>query len=296
MLIFFYNLAVIIDCHTHIFPPEIKRNRSSFISRDPCFAELYGNPASRLVTAPELVESMDKAEIDISLLLNISWQDHELCRLTNDYILESVARSNGRLIGFCAVPPRLTDVSLAEIERCARGGAKGIGEMRLIVKEPESETVLAPFLEVMQKNNLILLTHASEPLGHDYPGKGKLTPEALYRLIKRLPGLTVICAHFGGGLPFYALMPEVKAVLGQVYFDCAASPYLYSPQVFRHVIELVSETKVLFGSDFPVITQGRVLKDINSLGLDSGVKDLVLAGNARRLFGIGRETATPIPH
>ena len=51
--------------------------------------------------------------------------------------------------------------------------------------------------------------------------------------------MTVIAAHWGGGLPFYALMPEVREALENVYFDTAASHLLYDATVYRRVIELV---------------------------------------------------------
>ncbi len=65
---FCYNLAMIIDFHTHIFPPRIRKNRSKYIARDSCFAILYSSPNAKLATADELIASMDKNEIDISVV------------------------------------------------------------------------------------------------------------------------------------------------------------------------------------------------------------------------------------
>ena len=112
-----------------------------------------------------------------------------------------------------------------------------------------------------------MLTHASEPVGHQYSGKGEATPELLYTLITAFPELKLVCAHWGGGLPFYALMPEVKAALKNVYFDTAISPFLYTPQVYGQVAQLVGADKILFGSDYPLIPQRRFLKEINALDL-----------------------------
>jgi uncharacterized protein len=139
---------------------------------------------------------------------------------------------------------------------------------------------------VMIKNKLILLTHSSEPAGHLYPGKGTATPDRLYSLIARYPDLTIVCAHWGGGLPFYALMPEVQKALQNIYFDSAASPFLYSPHVYTEVIELVGPDKVLLGSDYPLMPQSRLLTEINSLGLTQETKELILSGNARRLLNL----------
>ncbi|MBE9483187.1 MAG: amidohydrolase [Chloroflexi bacterium] len=282
---------MIIDFHTHVFPPQIKKNRSKYIDSDPCFAILYSNPKAKLATADELIASMDKDGVDISVIVNYGWTTHELCVEINDYILESVARYPQRLIGFCAVQPQSCEAAIAEIERCAKGGIRGVGEMRpdLQLFDLMDKEVMEPFVEVMRKHKLILLTHSSEPVGHIYPGKGSVTPDILYPLITSFPDLTIVCAHWGGGLPFYALMPEVKQAMGNVFFDTAASPYLYSPQIYNQVIQLVGADKILFGSDYPLIAQGRYLKEINSLDLPEADKTLILSGNAQRLLGINRE-------
>ena len=136
----------------------------------------------------------------------------------------------------------------------------------------------------------MLLTHVSEPVGHIYPGKGTITPEMLYPFITSFPDLTIVCAHWGGGLPFYALMPEVKETMTNVYFDTAASPFLYTPQVYEQVIPLVGADRILFGSDHPLLEQGRVLKEIEALELPEETKNLIRSGNARRLLGIKSET------
>lgn len=281
-----YNLAVIIDFHTHVFSPRIKKNRSEYINSDPGFAILYSDKKAKLATADDLIDSMDKDGVDVSVIVNIGWVTHELCVETNDYILESVARYPKRLIGFCSVQPNSYEAAIAEIERCAGAGARGIGEIRPDIQlfDLRDEELMAPICDVLRKHGLILLTHSSEPVGHDYPGKGVITPEMLYPFIARFPDLTLICAHWGGGLPFYALMPEVKQAMGNVYFDTAASPYLYSPQVYSQVAQLIGSDRILFGSDYPLLAQSRLLEEIDSSGLSEDAKGLILSGNARRLL------------
>jgi len=282
---------MIIDFHTHIVSPQIKKNRSKYIDSDPCFAILYSKKDAKLATADELIASMDKEGVDISVIVNIGWTTHELCVETNDYILESIARYPKRLIGFCAVQPRSYEAAIDEIERCAKRGAKGVGELRpdMQLFDLGDEEVMEPLIKVIKKHKLILLTHASEPVGHIYPGKGSITPDMLYPLITSFPDLTIVCAHWGGGLPFYALMPEVKKAMNNVFFDTAASPFLYSPQVYNQVVQLVGSDKILFGSDYPLVAQGRLLKEINSQGLADEVKRLILGDNAQRLLGIKGE-------
>jgi len=279
---------MIVDFHTHVFPPQIKKNRNKYIERDPCFAILYSDPKAKIATADELIASMDEAGVDISVILNIGWTTHELCVETNDYIIESVSRYPQRLVGFCAVQPQSPKAAVAEIERCAEAGIRGVGEMRPDIQLFDlcDEVIMEPLVEVLKKHQLVLLLHASEPIGYEYPGKGGITPDILYPFITSFPDLTLVCAHWGGGLPFYALMPEVKEAIGNVYFDSAASPFLYSPQVYNQVIQLVGADKILFGSDYPLLAQSRLLEEIKALDLAEETKNLVLSGNALRLLGI----------
>jgi predicted TIM-barrel fold metal-dependent hydrolase len=279
---------MIIDFHTHVFPPQIKKNRSKYIDSDPCFAILYSEKNAKLATADELIASMDKAGVDISIIVNIGWTTHELCVETNDYILESIARYPRRLIGFCTVQPHSYEAAITEIERCAQEGIRGVGEIRPDIQlfDLRDEEVIEPVIEVIRKHKLILLTHDSEPVGHEYPGMGTITPDMLYPFITSYPDLTIVCAHWGGGLPFYALMPEVKQAMNNIFFDTAASPLLYSPQIYEQVIPLIGAEKILFGSDYPLLAQSRLLEEIRSLDLPEGTRDLILSGNAQRLLGV----------
>jgi hypothetical protein len=131
-----------------------------------------------------------------------------------------------------------------------------------------------------------VVVHASEPVGHLYPGKGLTTPDRVYRFIENFPENIIICAHWGGGLPFYALMPEVPEVMKNVYFDSAASPFLYRPEVFAAVAGLAGADKVLFGTDYPLIGQRRLLKQVEASDLDASAQQAILGGNAARLLGL----------
>ena len=108
----------------------------------------------------------------------------------------------------------------------------------------------------------------------------------LWWLVQNFPDIAIVLAHWGGGLPFYALMPEVREVLGNVYFDTAASPFLYDARVFEQVTSLVGADRVLFGSDFPLLGQARVLQEARGTGLSHDEEAAMLGGNAARLLGL----------
>jgi predicted TIM-barrel fold metal-dependent hydrolase len=281
-------LAVIIDFHTHIFAPGIREKRADYVVRDTCFSLLYSRPEARLVTAEELISNMDACNIDKSVVLNIGWQSYEMCRETNDYILESVARHPQRLIGFCSVPPLSGDKAVKEIQRCARHGASGVGEMRPDAQgfDLRDKALLKPLVEAIIAEDMVLLVHASEPVGHLYAGKGQVTPEVLYPFILNFPGLKLVCAHWGGGLPFYALMPEVDKALANVFWDTAASPFLYQPQIFHQVAEIAGSRRTLFGSDYPLLSTVRIIEQVESADLSQEDRAGILGGNAVRLLSI----------
>jgi predicted TIM-barrel fold metal-dependent hydrolase len=288
--------SVIVDFHTHIFPPWLRERRDEYIKVDPCFALLYSQPEARMATAEELLASMDEAGIGLSVVLNIGWVSHELCVKTNDYILDSVSRYPTRLIGFCAIQPRAGDAAIAELERYAEAGAKGIGELRSDVQgfNLADKSTMKPLVDAALKHDLIFLTHSSEPVGHEYPGKGGITPDVLYPFITAFPNLTLVCAHWGGGLPFYALMPEVDKALANVVFDTAATAFLYKPQIFEQVGRIIGSDKILFGSDYPLMHQSRVLDQIQSAQLPEEDKARILWANAQKLLCLDERSKSVI--
>jgi predicted TIM-barrel fold metal-dependent hydrolase len=279
---------MIIDFHTHALPPQIKNNRRRYVEKDAAFAEIYSSEKAGIATAEDLIASMDREGIDISIVVNYGWSTHELCVETNDYILETIARYPKRLFGFCAVASYHDERSLAEVERCVKGGIRGIGELRPDVQLPERMTpkALEPLARILREHHLILSTHSSDPVGHSFRGKGAATPEKLEQFIAGFNGVPVVCAHWGGGLPFYTLMPEVREALENVYFDTAISPFLYRPEIYRYVREMVGADRIIFGSDYPAMAPSRLLREIEAVGLKAEDRELILAGNARRLLGI----------
>ena len=100
----------------------------------------------------------------------------------------------------------------------------------------------------------------------------------------------MIAAHWGGGFPFYGLMPEVRAAIddGRLIFDTAASAYLYDASVFRVALDLVGASAIAWGSDFPLREQSRDLEEARAALAEAAPadRDAVLGGNAARLLGL----------
>lgn len=279
---------MVIDTHCHIFSPRMQQQRAGLRDRDATVRTLFARGSAPMASIEDLIDSMDQEAVSQAVVVGIGWNDPELAREANDYTIEAVTRHPQRLAGFCSVNPGWGEGSVAELERCAKAGAKGIGELHPDTQgfDITDAVQMAPLMDAARRLGLPVLVHASEPVGHQYPGKGETTPGKLYRFIENFPENIIICAHWGGGLPFYSLMPEVPAIIKNVYFDMAASPFLYRPEVVRTVVDLVGPEKILFGTDFPLIRPKRLLRQVDESGIEPEARDAILGGNAARLLGL----------
>ncbi len=276
---------MIIDFHTHIFPPNVREKRQEHLRRDPTFAEMYGSPKAKIASAEELLQSMDEAGMDVSVALGFAWRDHDDCLRHNDYLLEAAEKSGGRIVPFCTVNPQAGEAAVREVERCARGGARGLGELRPDSQgwplEGEAGDVLS---ELALRHGLILLFHVTEPVGREYPGKHGLRADSFHRFAERAGGVAVVGAHLAGGLPLYAAMPAARSVLSAAYADTAALRYLYEPSSLPGVAKAVGADRLLFGSDYPLVGQSAALDDVRRSGLHGASLRSVLGENAARLL------------
>jgi predicted TIM-barrel fold metal-dependent hydrolase len=282
---------VIIDFHTHITAPEIIARRDEYCVRDAWFRDLYANPQARLTSAEDLISAMDRANVNQAVVFGFGWQDMDLCRRDNDYVMESVARYPGRLLGFAIVNPAAGRDAAREVERCADGGLLGVGELmpdgqgyRL-----DDEKTMAPIVEVALDRYMLLLTHCSEPVGHLYPGKGTVTPDEVIRFARLFPDATLVCAHWGGGTIFYELMPEIARLMSKVYYDTAASLYLYQDDIFSLAARW-APGKVLFATDYPLIAPQRLIARMQAARMPTATLRRMLGGNAWRVLRLGERT------
>jgi len=284
--------TMIIDSHVHIFAPDMIANRARLRDRDPWFGLLYAADTSRMADAPALLAEMDTAGVDRSIAFGFAFADLGLCRACNDYLLHAAAKAPERIVPLAVVNPRDGQAACQEARRCLEAGARGIGELMPDGQGYclDGDDCLDDLMALARAHSAPIVIHANEQVGHAYPGKGEQGPERAYALAQRYPDNRLVLAHWGGGLPFYELMPEVRQALRNVTYDTAASLYLYDDAVFRHVMSWAPQ-KVLFGTDFPLIRQTRFLRRIRRLGLDSDALSRLLCDNARAVFGIdsGRE-------
>ncbi|NWG04385.1 MAG: amidohydrolase family protein [Syntrophaceae bacterium] len=278
---------MIIDCHTHVFPDKIRKNRETFCERDEAFSSIYKNSKAKMVGVDDLIASMDESQIERSVICGFPWNQPEFCFLHNQYLMDSASRYPNRLIVFVNLLFSNPDWSEKELDRAIKGGARGVGEIAFYqdAMTPRDIHSMKPILTRMEKKGIPLLLHTNETIGHFYPGKGRTPLERFYELILSFPNLPIILGHWGGGLPFYELMPEVAKNMTNVYYDTAASPFLYSKKIYAIASEMVGIEKIFFGTDFPLISPHRYFKELETSGLSKGDREKILGLNFSKLMG-----------
>ncbi len=276
---------MIIDSHVHILPERVRDARAEVAAGEPWFAVCHQGDRV-IATAEELLVAMDAAEVDRSVCFAWPFTDPALCAEANDHLASVQRKYADRIIAFATINPAAPDAA-AEVLRCARLGLRGVGELNcdaqgFSLDDPAIDSAVAASIEA----GLPWTLHCSEPLGHEYAGKGTTTPDKVARFVARHADLQLICAHLGGGLPFFAHMPEVKALCRRMWFDTAAGPFLYSPSAYRDAVDLCGADRLLFGSDYPLLGVRRYTDAFAAAKLEGQELEMVMGGSAAALLGV----------
>jgi predicted TIM-barrel fold metal-dependent hydrolase len=276
---------MIVDAHVHIVADRVRDSLGQIMAAEPWFAACHAR-GQRLASAESLVAAMDENGVDRAVCLGWPFADPALCAEGNDYVADACRRYPDRLVGFAIIQPQDAGAA-AEVTRCARLGLRGVGELNA---DAQGFALLDADLAAAVRESVAAgmpwTLHCSEPVGHDYPGKGSTTPDRVVAFAQRHPDLSLICAHLGGGLPLYAHIPEVADVCQRVHFDTAAQPFVYQPSVYRAVIDAVGAGRLLLGSDHPLLDTPRYLTALDQAGVGADDRALITGGNAARLLGL----------
>jgi predicted TIM-barrel fold metal-dependent hydrolase len=237
---------------------------------------------------------MDLAGIDAAVVCGFPWKDLEAIRAHNDYLIERGRLYAPRLIPLACLPPRQSDAALDELQRCLEKGAAGAGEIAFYHEgfARRQGAYCGAIAAVLRRFSRPLLLHTNEEVGHEYPGKSPFSLKHLYGFIRKTPDLDIVLAHWGGGFLFYELMPEVRKACARIFYDTAASPYLYSHRIFGTAIEIAGCERILVGTDYPLLTWARYTAQLEGAGVRGDVLGALTGGNARRLFLESRPKST----
>lgn len=275
---------MLIDAHTHIFPLSQRDHRGAIAAGDPGFAAIYAGPKAKMATAEELVDALDHAAMDAAVAAGFAFAGAREIDEQNRYLAEAQRAGRGRIRALATL-----NLSHAGWRRAAEAaladGCAGFGELR---PQDQGWDPLGPgsheLCDLAAAAGAVLLWHVSEPLGHEYPGKrGGIAPADLGVLAAAHPATRMVAAHLGGGLSFYLQMPEMRAALANVSFDTAAASLLYDPQSVARLVDLAGPGRVLFASDYPLLSPLHQLGRVRATLNDDAAR-AVCGGNAGSLF------------
>ncbi len=288
----------VIDAHVHLYPPEAGREPTAWAlaNGESHWAKLCtrrrkdGRLVQGFPTVDHLLRDMDTAGVSKAVLLGWYWENHATCVRQNTFYADCVRAHPDRLAGFASVHPAAGAAALDEVKRAHDAGLIGLGEL-----SPHSQRVAwddpwwIKLIGLAGELKLPVNLHVTDPKSAAYPGRIETPLVDFLRLAREFPQTKFILAHWGGGLAF----DSGCRLLRNIYYDTAASPLLYGPDVWGRGLSAVPDERVLFGSDYPLILYPKtetgpgflgVLREAKAAGLTEVQTTAVLGGNAATLF------------
>jgi uncharacterized protein len=211
--------------------------------------------------------------------------------LSSEEIAEGAARHNDVLIPFASVDPR--------------NGTEAVDRARTLVTEygvrgfklhpslqafaPNDETYY-PLYDALCELGVVALFHTGQTgIGAGLPGGRGIKlrysdPMLIDDVAADFPDLPIVMAH--PAVPWGDAAISIATHKANVFIDLSGwLPKYFPPQLVRQLSTLL-RTKVLFGSDFPVLTPDRWMASFDELAVKDDAKPLILKENAIRLLGL----------
>ncbi len=263
---------MIIDFHTHAFNPKIAERAICKLEKISGFA-----PYTRGLV-PQLTDRMDEWGVDKSVMLSIATKPSQQ-KIINDWAAE-IDETNDRIIAFGSVHPDADDIE-EEIDRIVSLGLHGIklhpDYQDFFVDDKRHDKLY----EMITASGLPVLFHA----GVDYlsPDAVHCTPQRAAKVIKRHPKMKIILAHLGSNELWEDVYDIIAGTGGEVYLDTsftAACP----DELMLRIIRKHGVERILFGSDCPWESGGKILEKLLRLDLTDDERESIMGKNAVSLL------------
>ncbi len=279
-----------IDVHVH------PSTRPWYESLRPYFEALEGyyKTPFRVRTDEEMVEDFRRADVGAML---IAWDAETTTHLpptTNDYVASLRTRFPDAIPGaWACVDPWKGEAAAAEITRAVRDlGMTGVKFHGVAQAFFPDDRRFYPLYETCRALKVPVQFHTGTTgLGAGTPGgmglKLKYTrPIHLDDVAADFPDLTVIGCH--ASWPWQSEMIAILLHKANVYMETSGwSPRYFTPELKKEIAGRLQD-KVMFGSDYPVLTHERLFRDWESEGYSAAVLDKIYRDNARRILpGLG---------
>jgi len=209
----------------------------------------------------------------------------------NEEVAAFAAENSDFMIAFASVNPMRGKDAVEEAKRLIKsGGIRGFKLHPPLQEFHANDKAAYPFYEVVAEAKLPVIFHTGHSgIGTGMPGGGGVrlkygNPMDMDDVAVDFPDMPIILAH-----PSFPWQDEALSVCmhkPQVYIDLSGwSPKYFSPTLIQYANSLLKK-KMLFGSDYPMITPDRWLADFSAINIKEVVRPLILKENAMRLFGL----------
>ena len=253
--------------------------------QDPIFASLrrWTGETTPSTEQPVGVTIAKMNEAGVSKALISAWVAPGNVMISNDEVAGFVSQYPDRLIGIGSVDISKPIQAVREIRRCVNElGFKGIRVLPWLWELPPTDRLFYPIYTACCELDIPFCTQ----IGHTGPLMSSEVGRPIYldRVALDFPELVIVGGHIGYPWTDEAIAVATKHV--NVYIDTSAySVKRYPPQLVEYMRSHGRE-KVLFGTNYPMITPGQALRGFDTLDMSPDARELFLGKNAQRVFGI----------
>ncbi|MBK6908422.1 MAG: amidohydrolase [Rhodocyclaceae bacterium] len=251
--------------------------------QDPIFASLRRWTKTPIPTAAPPVAStvatMDAAGVTRSLIC--AWMAPGGAMISNDEVAGFVAEAPTRLIGVGSVDITKPLPAVREVRRCVQElGFKAIRVLPWLWQLPPTDRRFYPVYAACAELGVPFCTQ----IGHTGPLMPSEVGRPIYldQVALDFPELTIVGGHIGFPWTDEAIVVATKHE--NVFIDTSAYTARRYPAALVEFMREHGRHKVLFGSNYPMLTPAHALEGLDKLALDAQASELFLAGNARRVF------------
>lgn len=281
---------VAIDFHVHAHASVRAETEST--GRFEAMGEYFKAGQLREYTVPEIAEyyrSRDMACVVFGV--DAMAERGEPMVPSNDEIAELAALDGDVLIPFASIDPHRGRAGIADARRLIEEGrVRGFKFHPNVQGFAPNDRLAYGLYEVIAEHGLIALFHSGHTgVGATMPGGDGIrlkysNPMFVDDVAVDFPEMPIILAH-----PSFPWQDEALSVAlhkPNVHIDLSGWSPKYFPQNLIQYANTLLQDKILFGSDFPVITPDRWLSDFAEIGIRDEVRRKILVVNAARLLGI----------
>jgi predicted TIM-barrel fold metal-dependent hydrolase len=251
--------------------------------QDPIFDSLRRWTKSPTLNQTSSLNSTISAlnEGGVDRMLISAWYAPNKIMISNDEVFDFVSQSNGRLIGIGSVDITKPSLAMNEVRRCVEKlGFKGIRVLPWLFQVPPTDRRFYPVYVACCELNIPFCTQ----IGHTGPLMPSEVGRPIYldQVALDFPDLTIVAGHIG-----YPWTEEAIAVATKhlnIYIDTSAYTIRRYPPALIEYMRTHGRSKVLFGTNYPMISPVKALDGLNDLGLDEKARALFLGENAARVF------------